>query len=292
MPAEHARFLPLRAGLHTCIAGAVVRDTRGLALTGRERCNYFPAAPTVTLTWSFEGRGELFEPVLRRGTPPQRQPLPRLLFSGVQTRPFASWNPGPVHALMVALQPEAARLLLGIDAASWRDEHVPAAAVLRAQDLALCQSLFAPGTDAERFARLQDGWAARWQALRPPQATVARYVEDWMHSLIQRAAISSAGRSARQMERRIKSWSGLSLRELRRLARIQRAFYLAFPSPLPSNTNLAAVAAEAGFADQSHMGRHIKQSTGFSPAAFRRHMHESESFWLYRLFGELPPVSL
>jgi AraC-like DNA-binding protein len=292
MPAQHARFLPLRTGLHTCIAGAVVRDTRGLALSDGDRCNHFPAAPTVTLTWSFEGRGELFEPAHQRGAAPQRRPLPRLLFSGVQTRPFSSWNPGPVHALMVALQPEAAQLLLGVDVAAWRDEHVAAARVLRADDLALCQSLFAPGTDRARFGRLQDGWAARWRAVRPQPASVARYVEDWTHALVQRAAISSAGRSARQIERRIKSWSGLSLRELRRSARNERAFYLACSASAQDGVNLADVASAAGFADQSHMGRHIKQSTGFTPAEFCRHLRESEGFWLYRLFQELPGAPL
>ena len=47
--------------------------------------------------------------------------------------------------------------------------------------------------------------------------------------------------------------------------------------------DLAATAADAGFADQSHMGRDVRRVTGISPGRLIELMRSEESFWLYRL---------
>lgn len=39
---------------------------------------------------------------------------------------------------------------------------------------------------------------------------------------------------------------------------------------LPSGTSLSSIAAESGFADQSHLNRHFKRQYGFTPGVFRR----------------------
>jgi AraC-like DNA-binding protein len=49
---------------------------------------------------------------------------------------------------------------------------------------------------------------------------------------------------------------------MRRLARVK--------SSLRAGTSLAVAAAEAGFADQSHMGRHFRRAYGVTPAAWLR----------------------
>jgi len=56
---------------------------------------------------------------------------------------------------------------------------------------------------------------------------------------------------------------------------------LAEPTATP-----AELAAEAGFADQSHLGRALKRATGFSPVSLNRKIATEEPFWCYRLLGE------
>lgn len=44
--------------------------------------------------------------------------------------------------------------------------------------------------------------------------------------------------------------------------------------------------AEAGFSDQSHVGRAVRRTTGFSPAKLNRLIQREEAFWCDRLLGE------
>ncbi len=41
-----------------CVRAAMLRDTRGRALSAGQLDNYFPAAPLVSLSWWFAGEGE------------------------------------------------------------------------------------------------------------------------------------------------------------------------------------------------------------------------------------------
>ena len=53
-----------------------------------------------------------------------------------------------------------------------------------------------------------------------------------------------------------------------------------------ADTDLASLATDAGYSDQSHMGRAVRGATGFSPAQLNRHIETEEAFWCYRLIGE------
>jgi AraC-like DNA-binding protein len=50
--------------------------------------------------------------------------------------------------------------------------------------------------------------------------------------------------------------------------------------------SLAQLAADAGFADQSHMTRHVRRETGFTPEQLRELIETDETFWCYRLVAE------
>jgi AraC family transcriptional regulator len=67
---------------------------------------------------------------------------------------------------------------------------------------------------------------------------------------------------AREFRRRF----GLAPTGFRRRMRIRRAAALLARSPEP----LAAIALEAGFADQSHMNRELRRAAGVTPAGMRR----------------------
>jgi AraC-like DNA-binding protein len=100
-----------------------------------------------------------------------------------------------------------------------------------------------------------------------------------------RLALSGTGRSLRQMERRFRMATGNSLRKLRRYARDERAYLQSRQAYLGGQFGWAQVAAETGYADQSHMVRETVRGTGFTPTEIVRLMQTEESFWVYRLWN-------
>ena len=53
--------------------------------------------------------------------------------------------------------------------------------------------------------------------------------------------------------------------------------------PEQASVALADLAAEAGFSDQSHMGREIRRVSGWPPGRLDALMRTEEAFWFYRL---------
>lgn len=94
--------------------------------------------------------------------------------------------------------------------------------------------------------------------------------DDWAHGLAVRAARSGRGCSLRQIERRIKAWTGKPLRGPRTLGRAERAFFAAVMDSDLDHPDWAEVASLAGYADQPHLCREIKRVTGFSPQDLSR----------------------
>ena len=72
------------------------------------------------------------------------------------------------------------------------------------------------------------------------------------------------GASRFQLIRAFKQAFGLTPEDFRRQARIERARML-----LAGDQRLADIAADAGFADQSHMTREFRRLVGLTPAAYR-----------------------
>jgi len=71
--------------------------------------------------------------------------------------------------------------------------------------------------------------------------------------------------SRRQLERDFRRWIGTSPRHLAQVARVQHVSRLA-----RSGASLAHIAADAGFADQAHMSRVVREMTGLTPMHFVR----------------------
>src|SRR5262249_46217288 len=105
-------------------------------------------------------------------------------------------------------------------------------------------------------------------------APARRYAE-WSRSAISRAQMLSKGRSRRQLERQMRSLTGWSARALRGLARVEDALLLAAHSTHP-RVSWARIAAEAGYADQSHLCREMRRYTGFSPQQLWRRASNEE----------------
>lgn len=285
-------WLP-RPALSSCVRAVMSRDTRGVALRAEERYNHFPATPACSLVWYFSGQAE----VLRSHQPALEDspgcPLPdRITFCGPFNRPVISRNPGPMHAMMLMLMPDALALMTGIDPGAFINRVVPATEVLDPAWMAMCREVDGASDDDARVRILASFLHPRWQQARPDADSPSRFFLDWSHNLALRAGTSGLGRSLRQVERRIKQWTGQPLRELRGLGRSEQAFFDAVVAGRSGEVNWSEVANNTGFADQSHLCRQTRRLTGFPPKELRRRIFADESFWAYRLWGfsesELP----
>lgn len=266
VPPISALHLPPPA-LAGCVMAAIWRDTRGAALSPADRVNHFPASPLVAVTWIAAGALHLIPPGAGWREAATTPVQPRCFVTGPSAAPLSSWAPGPVAALTLAIYPEAWRALGG-DAA-FRDVPPPLAAAI-----SLCDK----------------GWPAvaaalctLWADQRQPAPAVATRLSDWVRATTTRAALSGPGQSLRSMERRIKRASGQTRRTLDFFCSVEAAHARSLQD---DGASLAEVALDAGFSDQSHMGRAVRRVTGFSPARLNRAIATEESFWCYRLLGE------
>jgi len=148
----------------------------------------------------------------------------------------------------IRLRPEAVAPAFRVDAVTLRNRTVGLADVL--------------GARASRVLATGDRAAAdRWiRSLRPdPRAIAARQLlAD--HSVDATATI--IGVSSRQLQRIMLSKSGLTPKAFQRIARFRR-----FLMGAERGASLAAAAAHAGYADQSHLTREVLRLSGLSPAA-------------------------
>ncbi len=277
-----------RASLTACLRGSIVRSTLGAVLQDDQRLNHFPATPLCGLSWWFEGSsialdtspGKPCDPLSSGQTPMPGQ----WVLSGPQTRSTVSWSPQPTHAMMVMFMPDALHLLTGITPADLTDRLVDARAVFPAEWLDMCQRVQTATDDAQRMQLLEDFLEPRWQACRPRLPLQYHRYADWAVHLALRAAASAPGRSLRQLERRIKRWTGLPLRELQVMGRAEKAFFATIEAHAQGRLAWAQIAADAGYADQSHLSRITRRYTGHSPEALREGIQRHESFWVYRLW--------
>lgn len=283
--ATNRLWLP-RAALSGCVRGVMTRCTMGIELTDAQRFNHYPATPLCSIGWMFEGQTE----VLPAQTPPQvdspRALLPgRLTFAGPFTRPSITWNPGPAHGMMLMLMPDALQRLTGLDVTAWVNRYAALSDALPADWQAMAETVLALPEDATRVAHIEDFLAPRWEAVRPTLPMRAHRYQDWAHALALRAATSGPGRSLRQVERRIKQWAGLPMRELRGMGRVEQAFFTGLAmAEAEGRPNWAELADTAGYADQSHLCRETRRITGFAPDDLYRRIKEDEGFWSYRVW--------
>lgn len=276
-------FLPPHS-LASCVVTGVERDTRALSLTQEQRYNFFPASPLCTISWFFEGTSYLVAP--DNPTPSFSRPVPQLSFAGPQTKPLVSWNPGPVDALTVAIYPEAWTQLVECDLETLIDKTLPLEDVVSTALLDLCQKVLLEHKTEISFQQFMDGLGPIWANSRPPRFSVYYRLSDWAHELATKAASSGTGKSVRQAQRRIKSWTGQSQRDLQFYARNEALFEKTLAAATKGPLDLATVALEAGFADQAHMGRSVRKLTGMSPSKLNDLIATAEAFWCYRLIGE------
>lgn len=265
-------FLP-PPSLSGCISAGIFRDTRGADLSAADRMNHFPASPLVAITSVQHGKLHILPPGGSWPSTTEAPKLPRLSVMAPQDVPVSSWSEGSVVALTVGVYPDAWRALGGDEAYE---------TMLPVFDQAL-ESFCAESDTADGWFRFCATLESAWCDARPQGWQPVVRIADWSKALATRAALSGVGRSVRSIERRIMQYSGHTQRSL--------AFYSAFEQLHERAKNgagqpLAEIAIDAGYSDQSHMGRAVRRATGFSPAQLNKAIESEESFWCYRLLGE------
>ena len=255
----------------------VVRDTRGCGLAAHERLNRFPANPYCCITWMLHGEACL----VSQGGAPRQQRLPRQFVHGCQSRPCVSLNEGERHSFCVAFYPDAFHALFGLDTGPLQDAFVDATQVLPAHGRDLVAAVADAGNDDERRA-LVDAFLATHA--RPLAASPWHRLRRLGVNIGLRLASGLLGVGPRQVQRLARREGGMSVPGLSRLWRGERSLRQA-RATLGRGEAIAWAthAAEAGYADQSHLVRDCRSITGRTPTQMAAQARHDEADWMYRL---------
>lgn len=262
---------------------AVERDTRGASLDESQRFNYYPATPLPSISWIFQGSLQMVADPYAGVAPELGPVLSRVVFAGPHRHPSASWSTGDVHALTVSFLPESLNRLFGIRMESFMDKVLPLESLVSDP---LIDELLAiePYPAGEALQPIERLLLPHWTASGGHDLVPT--IQGWISSVAQRAAFTDVGVGIRQIQRQLKRIAGQSQRDLQIYARTERAMMCLAGLPEEASVELADLAVEAGFSDQSHMGREIRRVSGLSPGRLDALMRTDEAFWFYRLVRE------
>ena len=275
MTRGHSRLIAPRLSLGSCVRAFVARNTLACDLAPDQRFNHLPASPACAVTWFIEGSAVWAE---------SGAPAARIAFCGPRTRPVTSINAGPVETLTMLIMPDALHALMGFQPAHLVNRSCDAADVFGPEWLAMLNALFDQPHLAGRVRLVEDFLEARWRAMHAERWGSAGTYRDWAEGLAMRALMSGVGRSVRQTNRRIRARAGLPLGSLMGLSRAERALIDAQIAHAHGRVKWTDVAADAGYADQSHLCREARRVTGLSPQQLLERIDSDESFWIYRLW--------
>ncbi|MEV6957978.1 helix-turn-helix domain-containing protein [Streptomyces sp. NPDC051207] len=183
-----------------------------------------------------------------------------LLVAGPDTRAHVTGGP-PAAWAGVRFFPGTAPALLGVPAHELRDRRVPLADLWPAPLVRrLTAQVDAAGDPAAGLEDLALRRAAETGA-GAPDALLRHLVTGLAAGRPVGAVAGELGLTARQLHRRALTAFGYGPKTLARVLRLQRALALA-----RSGVPLAATAARAGFADQAHLTRDVRDLTGLTPS--------------------------
>ncbi|WP_437806930.1 helix-turn-helix domain-containing protein [Sorangium sp. So ce1078] len=198
--------------------------------------------------------------------------------SGVATRPFGYRLPAELHAVIVLLEPWVIPAWFGLDAGGLVDRRIDLRDGIGAAPVArLLSAVRRADTPKGRMMAVRR-WAAALapRAGAPPPALRDARLADRDAAGLARAL----GVSLRQSERLVQRHHGVTLREMKGIRRFQRAL-----EHFEEDLSWAALSADAGFADQSHLCRAVRRYAGMTPAALRGAARGSWIAPLYRPLG-------
>jgi AraC-like DNA-binding protein len=301
MSAVHAspRFSPVRHwlppwGLHACVRAVIWRSTVGMGLTESQRWGHYPAGPVCTISYLHQGSIDVLPAGVGHDALSARQPAPRMSVMGPHSAPRSAFYGPQAEGVMLIFYPDALWAMTGVPLQTLGDQIVDAHSVLPPALLAVCRRLFEAGDVNQGVQRFFDDLLPIWQqrVLKRPEHSEqpmasGQSFAPWIQALAMRAAATGWGRSLRQSERRIKQWTGWSLRKLQGSARGEAVFFAVMQAMQEDRLDWTQIALDNGFSDQSHFIRETRRISGFSPEALRHGLIHEEAFWVYRAWAQL-----
>jgi AraC-like DNA-binding protein len=182
----------------------------------------------------------------------------QVFVAGPDTHPWRSALPAGAEINGVRFRPGQAPRVLGVAADELRDQRVALGELWGSTGRTIADRLL------EQPEILTGVVASRlWRQPDPQVDLLVRRLETGTERVVEVAA--GLGLGERQLRRRFTAAVGYGPATYLRVARLQRARALARHTP-----NLATLAAEAGYADQAHLGRDCRQLTGATARTFFR----------------------
>lgn len=212
--------------------------------------------------WTRDGVAESELPVLPDGCMDLIWTAGRLVVAGPDTTAHHP-EPGGTAFAGFRFAPGTAPAVLGVPAAELRDRRVDLAALWPAT---VVRALVAEVDDAADRAVALEAAVLRRAGERPaPDPELGRVVAalDAGHPV--RYVAEHAGWTARTLHRRSLAAFGYGPKTLARVLRLQRGLARA-----RAGAPLAASAVGAGYADQAHFTREVREMTGLTPGALVR----------------------
>jgi AraC-like DNA-binding protein len=197
--------------------------------------------------------------------------LPRIV--GPQTVPRVETLAPGTTVVGMRFRLGAAPSMLGVPASELVDLTVPADELWGGAAAVLGERIAGAGSPEEASAVLEGG--VRSRGAQAPDPVVAEVAERLLPGRTGDVAALPGALfiSERQLRRRVDNAIGLAPKVVQRILRFQGFLALAHGRE-GDPSELAMLAAEAGYADQSHLSRECVRLAGLSPAALMRESAE------------------
>ena len=191
---------------------------------------------------------------------------PRLV--GPQAAPVVGTLAPGATVVGVRFHPGAAAALLGMPASELLDLEVDGDELLGRSAVALGEAVAAAASPQDAAAIVEQAIVDRIAVAPAPDPVVAHAVRrllPWGTNDVA-ALARSLYISERQLRRRMTTAIGLAPKSVQRILRFQTFLALAHARAMPG-ADLALLAAESGYADQSHLTRESLRLSGLTPRA-------------------------
>lgn len=238
------------------------------ASTYREDAPPAAVRESLVCVWSSQsGEVEVAQPVLPDACVDilwvnDREPM----VAGPATRAMIARVPPGTRTVGARFKPGWCAAVLGVDASELRDQLLPLRDVAPALARAFSSAVADREPLADKVATAKQ-LLARHVAHAPPPDGIVRGTVGWL-AAHPHARVHELGRalhiSDRQLRRRLLAAAGYTPKTLHRVLRLQRLLAIAGAD---AGAPLSALALRAGYADQAHMTRDVRELAGATPAA-------------------------
>ncbi len=278
------------AALAGCVRGYMSRSTSApWAQLASVKHNAFPPTPTCVLVWFVRGQDTRLTETMAQASR-NACALPVIL-GGPHPQSSVSDNNGPVQVFTVLIYPDALHRLTGLPIQPHVSRYSAFSDTFDSAWQAMAAEVLAAPDDETRVLCFERFVAPRWLALsthhgRGESAAAEHRFDRWSSTLAREASMGNGPLpvSERQADRRIKTWTGQNLRQIRNLGRMETAVVALSAQGQTPEPRWSELADLSGFADQAHMCREFKRHLGERPGDIARGLAQ-ESHWVYRVWA-------